>query len=426
MDFRSIIIIVITLIIGLGIGYALVLGMMGSSTTTVTVPTTFTETKTSVKTTVIPTTLVYTVTTTSTYEKTVVTPTTLVTTIAKPVTLTITSIVNETVTKTIKLNVVYDVLGRPLSFSRIPERIVCLAPSITELVFALGLGDKVIGVDDYSNYPPEINELVDNGKIQRVGGYWNPDLEKTVELKPDLVLASVNPHARLLQKFEELGLKVVFLRADNARNAYDVYQDIILVASIFDVEEKAKKIIDNIQSTIDNITSTLVRANATPARTFIILGPPSWGLWTSGGDTFIDYVVSVSGGVNIAKKYSGWVKLDYEEVLAQDPEVIIVGIMGSHEDAENVLNDIANSPLNQTTAYKNGNIYVFTGDADDVLTRPGPRISLAVEILSHVLHPELFGEINRSDVVKMSRQETSAYNMGLRIVSLDNGVSVEY
>ncbi len=415
MESRVVIGIIVALLVGIGIGYLIVSNTMKTITKTVVVPTTVTATRTSIETKTIPTTYVTTTTitstivTTTTYEKTITSPTTYVTTITSPVTLTVTSVVNKTVTKTIVFKTIYDALGRPLIFNKTPERIVCLAPSITEIVFALGLGDRVVGVDDYSNYPPEVNELVNEGKIQRVGGYWTPDFEKIAELRPDVVFASVSPHAGMIDKFKELGLKVVFLRSNNARNAYDVYQDIMLVASIFGLEDKARKIIDNIQSTIDNITMSLIKANATPIKTFIILGPPSWGLWTSGGDTFINYIVSVSGGTNIASKYSGWVKLDYEEVLAQDPEVIIVGIMGSREDAEKIFEDIANSPLNQTTAFKNGNIYVFIGEADDVLMRPGPRIDTAVEIVSRVLHPEIFGEINRSDVIRMPSHEASSY-----------------
>ncbi len=432
MDSKLIASIIIALIVGVGIGYIVVTNTARSETATVTIPTTITTTKTMVKTTAIPTTYITTTTlisttvTTTTYEKTITSPTTYVTTITEPITLTITSVVNKTITKTIVLKTVYDALGRLIVFNETPKRIVCLAPSITEIVFALGLGDKVVGVDDYSNYPPEINKLVDEGKIQRVGGYWNPYLERIAELKPDLVLASVDPHTRLTDKFNELGLKVVFLRANTASNAYDVYQDIMLVASIFSVEDRARKIVDEIQSTIDSITMTLAEANTTPVRVFIILGPPSWGLWTSGGNTFIDYIISTSGGVNIASKYSGWIELDYEEVLAQDPEVIIVSIMGSREDAEKVFNDIANSPLNQTTAFKNGNIYVFIGEADDILMRPGPRIGVAVKILSQVLHPELFGEINRSGVIKMSEQKSASYNIDLSNIDANNGVRVEH
>ena len=434
MDSKYIIGIIIALIVGIGIGYAVLIGAVKPVTTTITVPKTVTTTSTQtlVKTTTIPTTtvttatLVSTIVTTTTYEKTITSPTTSVTTITKPVTLTITSIVNKTVTKTLIYKVVYDALGRLITFNRTPERIVCLAPSITEIVFALGLGDKVVGVDDYSNYPQEVNELVKEGRIQRVGGYWTPDFEKIAELKPDLVLASVSPHAKMLDKFRELGLNVIFLKSNTARNAYDIYQDIMLVASIFNVEDKARKLIDDIQSTIDNVIQTLAKANATPVKTLIILGPPSWGLWTTGGDTFIDYVITTSGGVNIASKYSGWVKLDYEEVLAQDPEVIIVSIMGTREDAEKIFNDIANSPLNQTTAFKNERVYVFIGEADDVLMRPGPRISTAIKMLSQVLHPEVFGEINRSDVIKMPSQKTMGYELGITSIGVEDGVRIEY
>ncbi len=382
MDTRIVVGVIIALLVGVIVGYAVTSTTIKPNTvaTTIVKPTTITSVIT--KTT---TTREITTTTAIVTSSTIITRTTTV-----PVTITYTTPAT-----------IVDALGREVSFTKPPKRVVSLAPSITEILFALGLDDYVVGVDKYSNYPPRVVELVREGKIKVVGGYWNPDIEKIVELKPDLVLASagVPSHVQLLSKFKELGIKVVYLKSSSAQNVYDVFYDIRLVASIFRVDERAEKIVNSIEAKIENITSTLAKANTTPVKVLILLGPPSWGLWTSGSGTFIDYIITIAGGVNIAGKYHGWIQLSYEDILSANPDVIIVTVMGL--DPKDVLSELAKTPLNETNAFKKGNVYVLTGEADDILTRPGPRVGDAVELVAKILHPELFGEVNRTDVTKM-------------------------
>ena len=373
MQAKHIAIIVAVLVIGIAIGYG---GAYIAPRPTITVTQT----------------IVTTVTTTSTLTLSTTVPTTIPVTITTPVT------VQASWPRT-----VVDALGREVKFNEPPKRVVSTIPSITELLFALGLGDRVVGVDSYSNWPPEVVNLTKEGKITVVGDPWTLDTEKIASLQPDLVLMcrGVKPQeTQIAPKLEELGIKTFFLICDATKNQYDVYMDIRTLGKIFGVEQKAEELIKAIDDKISFVVAKLSQANATKPRVLQLAGPPSWGLWSSGGDTFIGWIIEVAGGRNIASRYSGWPQLSYEYILSQDPEIIIITAQGL--DPKKVADDLKQTPLVNTTAWRTGRVYLLTGEADDMLSRPGPRIGDAVLLLAKIIHPEIFGEVQRADVMKLS------------------------
>ncbi|MEM4513489.1 MAG: ABC transporter substrate-binding protein [Ignisphaera sp.] len=313
---------------------------------------------------------------------------------------TVTLTVVQTVEKKVPVSVV-DGLGRIVVFGEAPKRVVSLAPSITEILFALGLGDKVVGVTSYCNYPPEVPKLVEEGKLTVIGGYWNPDVEKIIALNPDLVIGSsgTKPHVALKDKLEGLGIKTLYIKGSGASNAEEVFTDIAVVAKVFGVEERASKLINDIFNQISSVVSKLSSVNITKAKVLVLLGPPSWGLYSVGGDTFLGWVISTAGGINIASKYSGWPLLDFEYVVSEDPDVIIIPSMGLN--AEDVIKDIGNTLLKETKAFKEGRVFVVSQEAENVLVRPGPRIGEAIKLIAQILYRELFGEPGIGVVFKM-------------------------
>ncbi len=302
---------------------------------------------------------------------------------------------------------VVDALGRMIEISKKPVRVVSLSPAITEELYALGLGKYVVGVDSFSDYPPEVVKLRNEGKIVDVGGYWQPNFEKIVEIEPDLVVADTGAHIKFREKFSELGLTVVYVKGGAASSLEDVLSDIGLLAQIFHIEEVAKNISLKIKEQIGSIERELLSKNVSKVKVLILLGPPSWGYWSAGSGTFINYVVKVSGGYNIASKYHGWIKLSAEDILLENPDVIVVSMMGSPGEAKKVIDEIFSSELSQTNAVKKGNVYVLIGDANNILVRPSPRIVEAVKLMAQILHSEVFGEVSREDVIKASPQLTS-------------------
>jgi len=297
---------------------------------------------------------------------------------------------------------IVDALGREIKIDKEPMRIVSTMPSITEELFALGLGFRIVGVDSYSNYPPGIVVLKVEGKIADVGGPWTLDLEKIISLRPDIVFLcrGVSVHESLYApKLEERGLKTVFLLCDSAKDQYDVYRDLRLIAGIFNREDVAESLIKTIDKKINDVIGILKTYNVSKPNVLILLGPPSWGLWSAGGNTFISWLITTAGGVNIASQYSGWPQLDYEYILSKNPEIIIITAHGIN--MSQLKKELEQTPLSKTKAWTDGKIYLLSDEASDIVLRPGPRIADALDILSKIIHPEIFGELSRSDVQKI-------------------------
>jgi len=297
---------------------------------------------------------------------------------------------------------IVDALGREIKIDKEPMRIVSTMPSITEELFALGLGFRIVGVDSYSNYPPGIVVLKVEGKIADVGGPWTLDLEKIISLRPDIVFLcrGVSIHESLYApKLEERGLKTVFLLCDSAKDQYDVYRDLRLIASIFNREDVAESLIKTIDKKINDVIGKLKTQNVSKPNVLILLGPPSWGLWSAGGNTFISWLITTAGGVNIASQYSGWPQLDYEYILSKNPEIIIITAHGIN--MSQLKKELEQTPLSKTKAWTEGKIYLLSGEASDMVLRPGPRIADALDILSKIIHPEIFGELSRGDIQKI-------------------------
>ncbi len=301
----------------------------------------------------------------------------------------------ERVTETVTVPVVrerisvVDALGRTVVFDEPPRRVVSLAPSITETLFALGLGDRVVGVTRHCNYPPEVSKLVEEGRIAVIGGFWNPDVEKILALRPDLVVGSAgtSPHLRLRELLEQAGVKVVYVYGSAASDKYQVYSDVRTLARVFGADEAAERVIGEIEDEVRRVEEA-VSKDGRP-RVLVLLGPPSWGLWSAGGNTFIGWVLRTAGGLNVAERFTGWPQLDYEFVLSQDPEVIIVSAMGA--DYEALAEEVLSTPLAETSAAKSGRVYFVDLEANDILVRPGPRLGLAVRLAASILYPEVFG-----------------------------------
>lgn len=316
-----------------------------------------------------------------------------------PTTITITTIVEKPVvverptivTLTAPISVI-DALGRVVIFNEVPKRVVSLAPSITEILFALGLGDRVVGVTSYCNHPSQVLKLVEEGKITVIGGYWNPDVEKIIALRPDLVIGSAGtrPHLAIKERLEEIEVNMLYVKGADASDDKEVFIDIAIIAKVFGVEDRAQELINDISSEINYVRKKLVEHNITMQKVLVLLGPPAWGLWSAGGDTFLGWVISSAGGINIAQRFSGWPQLSYEYILAENPDVIIVTGMGT--PPENILKDIEGTPLKETKAFKEGRVYIVDQEAGDILVRPGPRIGKAVKLMAQILYPGIFGK----------------------------------
>jgi iron complex transport system substrate-binding protein len=256
-----------------------------------------------------------------------------------------------------------------------PQRIVSLAPSNTEILFALGLGDRVVGVTNYCNYPPEATTK------PSVGDYTEPNIEVIITMEPELVLAT-EEHEAMIEQLESHGITVVGL---NPKNVDEVLTTITLVGTITSQDDEAASLVEDMQKRINAITAktNTLSASEKPRVFYIIWHDP---IWTVGAETFHDELIQLAGGVNIAHDLIGYVDISLEAVIDSNPQVIIAGVgMGTGEDLP--LQFVQTEErLEVIDARQNGRIY----SADmDIVSRPGPRIVDALEEFFRMIHPEL-------------------------------------
>jgi len=265
---------------------------------------------------------------------------------------------------------VFDDLGRLVAINGTPQRIISLAPSNTEILFALGLGDKVVGVTDYCDYPPEALEK------EKVGAYDIPDIEKIVALDPDLILVAHGTTMDVIDNLVGLGLTVFGIKTTDLG---DLLNDIRRIGEITDDELEAQALTSAMESRIQAVTNQTEELEQTPRVFYIVWHDP---LWTAGSGTFIHELIEKAGGVNIFQNITGYPTISIEEVIARDPEIIITSEW-SYDWALNA------TELASTNASQTGGVYTCD---DDLVQRPGPRLVEGLEWFAHFIHPEIFGE----------------------------------
>jgi iron complex transport system substrate-binding protein len=264
----------------------------------------------------------------------------------------------------------FDDLGRLVAINGTPQRIVSLAPSITETLFALGLGDRVVGVTDWCDYPPEAMNKT------KVGGYTTPDIEKIVALNPDLILVAHGTPMEVINTMVGLGLTLFGIKTTDLD---DLLNDIRRIGEITDKELEAQALTSEMASKIKAVTDVTSELENRPRVFYIIWNDP---LQTAGSGTFIHELIEKGGGVNICGNITGYPIISIEEVIARNPEVIITSAWpGIYEWAMN------ETALNATDARQNNRVFVCD---DNLAQRPGPRLVKGLEWFAHFIQPEIF------------------------------------
>jgi len=269
---------------------------------------------------------------------------------------------------------IFDDLGRLVCLNETPERIISLAPSNTEILFALGLGDRVVGVTDWCDYPEEVLEK------EKVGAYNTPDIETILSLNPDLILAGYGNSIEVINSLDELGLTVFGIKTIDLD---DLLNDIRTVGEITDKEVEAQALTSEMAIGIQSVTNQTEELEQRPKVFYLLWGSESSPLWTAGQGTFIHELVEKAGGVNICQNITGYTTISIEEVIARDPEIIISSVL-SYDWAINATGPLASTNASQTDR-------IFTCD-DNLVQRPGPRILKGLEWFAHFIHPEIFEE----------------------------------
>jgi len=275
---------------------------------------------------------------------------------------------------------VMDQAGRLVKVSEMPEKIISLAPSNTEILYALGLEDKLVGVTEYCDYPEIAKQK------PQIGGFSTVDIEKVVDIEPDLILATNIHKDEIIPQLERLGLTVAVL---NPRTVDEVLEAINLVGQLTGKAEEASRLTTEMQNRIQAVTDkTAGIPEAQRPRVFYILWHDP--LMTVGSETRIHEIMEKAGGINIAQDLTDeYPKISLEATIMANPQVIIAGSgHGSSQDMP-FSYALTEPRLAEVAARQNNRVYEI--DAD-LTSRPGPRIIDGLEKLAGFIHPELFKE----------------------------------
>ncbi|MDO8578914.1 MAG: cobalamin-binding protein [Dehalococcoidales bacterium] len=268
-----------------------------------------------------------------------------------------------------------DDMNRPVNITAVPQRIVSHVPSITETLFALGLGDRVVGRSDFDDYPPEVSN------ITSVGNYFNPSIEKIASLNPDLVLT--DGHSDNIKQLDSLNITYMVI---DPKTIDDVYKDIDLIGKVAGVENKAASLVAGMKNTANGVQNRA--QNAPKIKVIYLLDATDLNNpWTAGPGSFVDAMIGMAGGENIAGGTSGaYGQMSIEQIIAADPDIIILpGQHGTAFTAPEVLK--AHPAWQKTSAVKNNRIFIANADLID---RSGPRIVQGLEEIAKTIHPELY------------------------------------
>ncbi len=263
-----------------------------------------------------------------------------------------------------------DGVGRTISLEKTPEKIVSLSPAHTEILFALGLGDKVIGVSNWCNKPEEALDK------EKVGDAFSLDKEKLVSLQPDIVFIPGSKDSPQVKEIEDLGIPVY---VSNPASVSEVFDEIKRVAEVTGVEDKGQQLADELQNELDGVKQKLEAYEGSKVKVLILVDPE---LWTVGPGSFMDEVVALAGGENaIADVDMQYLQVSMEEVLSRDPDVILVTV------PEDQCAALAERPgWTDLRAVKEGRVYYVDGD---LVSRPGPNIVEAIKEVAGYLYPDL-------------------------------------
>lgn len=268
---------------------------------------------------------------------------------------------------------VQDNAGRNVTVAKRPVRIVSLAPSNTELLYALDLGDRVAGVDQFSNYPAAAQAK------PKIGSYSATNLEQVIALDPDLILASGITRPDVLNALAGRGLATVVL---NPTDLAGVLANVTLLGQLTDVGANATVLRGTLETRIATVAERVKGATTKP-RAFVELDPTQF--FSIGPKSFVDDLIARAGGTNIAADTgTPYPQLSQEQIIAKDPEVILLGDGSQGVTPESVKGRAGWAGI---SAVKSGRIVVLD---EDVFFRPGPRSVDALEQLLRYLHPELF------------------------------------
>jgi iron complex transport system substrate-binding protein len=275
--------------------------------------------------------------------------------------------------------VLTDGLGREVVLDAPAERIVSIAPSNTEILFAIGAGDKVVGRDDFSDFPSEAMDLPSIGST-----YGDLNTEIIVELGPDLVLAAGITPPEHIEAMESVGLTVYVL--GNPSDFDGLFENLLAAGKLTGNVAEAAALAEDLQERLNEIAVRLEGVESV-SLFYEIDGTDPTSPWTLGSGTFQSLAIEMAGGSNIFNDLEGWVQVSLEEIVVRDPSVIV---FADGPFVQTTVDSLKERPgWGGLTAVQQNQVFAID---TDLLDLPGPRLVEGLETMAQILHPKLFVE----------------------------------
>jgi len=271
---------------------------------------------------------------------------------------------------------IVDDAGRSVTLDRPPKRIMTLTPGNTEILFALGAEDRIVAVDQWSDFPPA-------AKAKPRVAPFNPSLEQVVRFSPDLIL-STHGGAEPLLPLERHGIRVMVFAP---RTLDDIYRNILLIGRIVNTERRAEGLVRAMRQRVAAVVAKV--RDAPRPKVFIEFdGSDPSRPFTAGPGSFIDLLIQLAGGANIAaRSRTAWPQFSLEELIRADPDLIILSDASAPINPQTPELVASRSGWSHLRAVRLGAITAIDSNA---ISRPGPRIVEGLELLAGLLHPDRF------------------------------------
>lgn len=271
-----------------------------------------------------------------------------------------------------------DALNNKVTVATRPMRIISLAPSVTEVIYAVGAGDRLIADTTYCDYP------VAAQKLPKIGGFIDPNVEQIVALKPDLVIGAKGNPREALGQLRQMNIPVVTIDPETLDSAID--ESLRIVGKVTGLSKKADKLASD-NSKRKEVVAQQAAARAKRPRILMLFTADS--LFSVGPGSYLDEMITLAGGVNIAGDTRlAWPELSMEKVIKDDPQIILIISMekgATSSFSDEILQQLrAKKQWKNISAVRNGKV-VYLGN--DELTLPGPRLINGLEAMAQVISP---------------------------------------
>ncbi len=266
---------------------------------------------------------------------------------------------------------VTDSFGSEVTVDAEPQKVISVAPNISELIYQLDAGDKLVGRTDYCDYPEEVTS------VESIGSMNEPNIEKIVSLEPDVVVTSTHFSEENFNKLNDLGITVIELYNENSVDG--VYSIIEILGKVLNKQDVAVATINEMKEKEEAVVSAV--KDLDKPTVYYVVGFGEFGDYTAGGDTFVGNLLTMAGGENVAADVSGW-NYSLESLLAKDPDIIILSASAGTKDSFMTANG-----YQDLTAVKNGQVYEID---NNLLDRQGYRNAQGLEELAKIIHPDAF------------------------------------